>query len=290
MRAEKVFDCDATLGEGACWDAGRNRLWWVDILGRRLFCGDPETGARQTWEMPTEIGACLPAAGGGCVLVLRDRVETFDPETGMRGDYWKGVERRENRFNDAGLDTRGNLWITSMDFDATAPTGQLWRLDPEGVGHPLLGGFPVLNGPVFAPDGRVIYVADTMNGQVLSAPHDPDNGMIGDPKVLIDLGPFGGLADGMAIDADGCLWLARITAGRVSRYAPDGRQLATFALPVPMVTSVAFGGPDLDVLFVTTARILLSDADLAAYPDSGSVFALRPGVKGLDAGSFGGSA
>jgi D-xylonolactonase len=211
----------------------------------------------------------------------------FDPANGARREVWRGTERAKNRFNDAGVDRAGNLWITSMDFDAEEPTRHLWRVDPRVEGRSVLGGYPVLNGPVFSPDDRTIYFADTMNGRVLRARHHPDLGSLGTPEILIDLGPFEGLADGMAIDSEGCVWLARITAGCVSRYAPDGPPLATIALPVPMVTSVAFGGPGLGTLFVTTARIILSERDLDAYPRSGSAFALRPGVKGLDGGCFG---
>jgi sugar lactone lactonase YvrE len=92
---------------------------------------------------------------------------------------------------------------------------------------------------------------------------------------------FDGLADGMAMDAQGCLWLARITAGRVTRHDPAGRPLLTIAVPVPVVTSCAFGGADVSSLCMTTARILLNDAALAACPDSGSVFCVRMQARGL---------
>lgn len=280
MRAEKVFDCDATLGEGASWDTRTQRLWWVDILGKRLFCGDPATLAVQSWKMPAEVGASLPAVDGRRIVVLRDRVEWFSPEKGIHGPLWCGDEPASNRFNDAGIDSRGNLWITSMDFDALQPTGQLWRVTADGRGQAVLGGYAVLNGPVFSPDVHFIYFCDTMNGRVLKAAHDPDTGVVSQPDVLVDLGPCGGLADGMAVDEEGCVWLARITAGRVSRYSPDGVEVATIAVPVPMVTSLSFGGEGLATLYMTTARILLSEPELAAYPESGSVFAVQPGVAG----------
>lgn len=288
MQAEVAFLCEAQLGEGASWDVARNRLWWVDILGKRVFCGDTDTGSVAAWDMPTEVGAAVGAADGRRALVLRDHVALFDAETGATERFWTGTERAENRFNDAGTDPEGCLWIASMDFDATAETGALWRLSRDGNANEMHGHYACVNGPVFAPDGRMIYFCDTMGGRVLKAPYVPDADALGPVRLHIDLGDFGGLSDGMAIDAEGCLWLARFTAGRVTRYDPDGAAMTTFALPVPMVTSLAFGGPDLGLLYATTARIILSATDLAAYPTSGSVYVLDPGVKGLRETPFGG--
>ncbi len=282
MKAEHVFDCDAVLGEGASWDVERQRLWWVDILGRQLFCGDPATGRYDRWAMDTEIGAAVAAPGGRRALVLRDRVELFMPETGAREAIWQGDEAPTNRFNDAGVDRHGALWIGSMDFDATAPTGILWRIGAGGDARRVADGISVMNGPVFAPNGSRLYFCDTMAGRVLALDLDPATGhAIGAPRLHIELGGFGGLADGMAIDAEGCLWLARVTAGRVTRYRPDGTPDLTLAVPVPMTTSVAFGGADLKTLFVTTGRIIMDETDLTGYPASGSVYAFRVDVAGM---------
>jgi len=281
MQTEKRFASTALLGEGASWDADAQALWWVDILGRKLHRADPASGRIESWDQPTEIGASLAAADGRRVLVLRDRVELFEAASGARAIFWHGNEHATNRFNDAGLDRQGNLWVASMDFDATAPTGALWRVTPTGEATRVLGGYAVVNGPVFSPDGGTIYFADTMAGRIMACDHDAASGAVSDPRLFVALGPYDGLADGMAMDAEGCLWLARITAGRVTRYSPDGRALLTVAVPVPMVTSCAFGGADLSSLYITTARILLSDADLAAYPDSGSVFSVPVQTHGL---------
>ncbi len=287
MKAEHVFACDATLGEGASWDQARGKLWWVDILGKRLFCGDPSTGKYASWEMDTEIGAAVAAPHGRRALVLRDRVELFTPETGARDIVWRGDEIATNRFNDAGVDTHGALWIGSMDFDATALTGAVWRLGSGAQESKATDGIAVVNGPVFSLDGRTLYFGDTMAGKVLAMDTDPDTGMaIGRPRLHIDLGGLGGLSDGMAIDSEGCLWLARVTAGRVTRYRPDGTPDMTLAVPVPMVTSLAFGGADLRTLYVTTARIIMDDTDCAAYPDSGSVYAFQVDVAGMPENIF----
>lgn len=281
MQAEKLFASAALLGEGASWDADAQALWWVDILGRKLYRADPATGWIESWDQPTEIGASLAAADGRRVLVLRDRVELFDPASVTRAVFWQGDEPATNRFNDAALDRQGNLWVASMDFDATAPTGALWRVTQAGEATRVLGGYAVINGPVFSPDGGTLYFADTMAGRIMVCEYDAASGAVSDPRLFMALGPYEGLADGMAIDAEGCLWVARITAGRVTRYSPQGAAVTTVAVPVPMVTSCAFGGANLSNLYITTARILLNDADLGAYPDSGSVFCMATQARGL---------
>ena len=281
MQAEKLYASAALLGEGASWDADAQAFWWVDILGRKLYRADPASGRIETWDQPTEIGASIAAADGRRVLVLRDRVELFHPSSGARQVFWQGNEPATNRFNDAGMDRHGNLWVASMDFDATAPTGALWRVTPNGKATRVLGGYAVVNGPVFSPDGGTLYFADTMKGRIMVCDYDAASGAVSGPRLFVALGPYDGLADGMAMDAEGCLWTARITAGRITRYSPDGRPLLTVAVPVPMVTSCAFGGADLSNLYITTARILLNDADLGAYPDSGSVFCMTTQARGV---------
>jgi len=273
-----------TLGEGMICLPGGTEIAWVDILGKRLMRADLDGGDLRETQMETEIGAVLPGRVGEIVLVLRRQVVAMDLETGARRPIWEAGEREaeSNRFNDATVDPFGNLWITSMDFDAEAPTGNLWRLTPQGNASVMAGGFPCLNGPAFSPDGKHLYLGDTMNGKVLVYGHDPESGRLTEPRVFVDLRPFGGLSDGMTVDAGGNLWLCQATAGRVGRFAPDGTKIGTVALPVPIVTSCCFGGPDLSTLYITTARIILDECELEAYPDSGSLYRVETNATGLE--------
>lgn len=281
MTAERIFAGDALLGEGACFEPESDRLWWVDILGRRVFCGNPEDGQIRHWEVESEVGACLPMVDGRRALVLRNSVIAFTPDGGPQETLWHGDEPANNRFNDACIAPDGTLWITSMDFDAEAETGALWRVTGDGNAVCAESGFACLNGPAFSPDGGTLYLSDTMQGRVFAYDHDPRSGALRNRRIHIDLGRFGGLADGMTVDRAGTLWLAQLTVGRVGGYAPDGAHVATIPVPVPMPTSVAFGGGDLRTLYITTARIIADDCDLAAWPDSGSVYAVRMDEPGL---------
>lgn len=288
MIAELFVKRQDMLGEGMLYRSPETGLAWVDILNKRLMLADADGTNIRTVEQDTEIGAVLPGTRDDLILVLRNSVVRFDSNTGTSELLWSAADREPagNRFNDAAVDPFGNLWIGSMDFDAEAPTGVLYRLSPDLQVQTIDSGFKVLNGPTFSPDGRTVYVGDTMAGQVLAYDCDPETGVVGNRRLFLDLGPFGGLPDGMTVDASGNVWACQITAGRIGCYAPDGTKLKSVALPVPMVTSCCFGGSDLSTLYVTTARIILDPIDLEAYPDSGSLYRIPTGSRGLAPNRF----
>ena len=289
MKPELFVSRHETLGEGMMCLPGGDRLAWVDILGKRLILATGDGTILLERNFDTEIGAVLPGSGQELVLVLRKDVVAFDPESGVQRPIWSAneAEPETNRFNDAAIDPAGNLWITSMDFDAEAATGMLWRVTASGEARAMIRGYRCLNGPVFSPEGRTLYLADTMGGKVLAFDLELETGRLSGERVFVDLGPFGGLPDGMTVDAAGHVWLCQLTAGRIGCYAASGEKLRSVALPVPMVTSCCFGGPENRTLFVTTARILLDDIDLDAYPDSGSVYRIETDTTGLAAHCFG---
>lgn len=289
MQVERLLHRQDLLGEGMMWLEDSRRIAWVDILNKRLMIAS-ETGTDLCcYEQATEIGAVLPAATGELVLVLRNQVVAFDEASGKTRLIWsaEGLEPESNRFNDATIDPAGNLWVGSMDYDAEAPTGNLWRVTPDGEASKRASGFQCLNGPAFSRDGKVLYLGDTMRGQVLAYDLDLTTGALANRRVFVDLTPFGGFCDGMTVDLNDNLWVCQITAGRIGCFSPDGHKLHSVALPVPMVTSCCFGGADYSELFVTTARILLDEAELAAYPDSGSLYRIKTGLRGARPTSFG---
>jgi sugar lactone lactonase YvrE len=289
MQVERLLHRQDLLGEGMMWLEDSRRIAWVDILNKRLMIAS-ETGTDLCcYEQATEIGAVLPAATGELVLVLRNQVVAFDEASGKTRLIWsaKGLEPESNRFNDATIDPAGNLWVGSMDFDAEAPTGNLWRVTPDGEASKRASGFQCLNGPAFSRDGKVLYLGNTMRGQVLAYDLDLSTGALANRRVFVDLTPFGGFCDGMTVDLNDNLWVCQITAGRIGCFSPDGHKLHSVALPVPMVTSCCFSGADYSELFATTARILLDEAELAAYPDSGSLYRIKTGLRGARPTSFG---
>lgn len=288
MIAELFLERQDTLGEGILVQTDLNRIAWVDILGKKLMISDLAGEAVQVFDQTVEIGAVLPANDNALILVLRNTVVWFDPETSETNLLWSAGAREPatNRSNDAAIDPFGNFWICSMDFDASAPTGTIYRLCPNGTVDAIDTGFACLNGPAFSNDGTTVYIADTMAGRVFAYAVDPVTQAVNNRRVFLQLGPFEGFPDGMTVDADDHLWVCRLTSGLVSCYTSNGEKLKSVALPVPNVTSCCFGGPDQSTLFVTTARILLDQHDLAALPLSGSVFRIKTDTSGTSPTRF----
>jgi xylono-1,5-lactonase len=289
VNADLLLRRQDELGEGIVYLLDLGKIAWVNILGQKLMLANPDGSEIETYEFESTIGAVLPSADGRLVLVLRNQVAYFDRITGLHEIIWSaGAEEPEhNRFNDAAIDPSGNLWICSMDFGASATTGAIYRVSPVGEAEVIDRGYACLNGPVFSPDGSVAYVGNTMEGRVLAYDIDLATGGVGLPRQFVDFGPFDGLPDGMATDGEGNIWICHVTAGRICCYNPQGIKLRSVALPVPMVTSCAFGGPDMTDMFVTTARIISDTADLDAYPDSGSLYRIKTPVAGQAPFRFG---
>jgi D-xylonolactonase len=292
---QAIWTAGALLGEGLCWSPGRQAIYWVDILGQSLMRLDLATGRRSTWQFPATIGAVAERANGrGLVVSLRRHLAFFDPDT----EALDLLEEAEpalpgNRFNDGKCDAQGRFWACTMDFACVAPTGSLYRLEPEAREPQMVRAwsaqFPVVNGPAWSADGRTLWLNDTARGVVHAFDFDAESGEVSNPRPWLRLGLGDGLPDGMTTDAQGRLWLAHWGGSCVTCHAPDdARDLARIALPASNVTNVAFGGPDLSTLFVTTAATDLSPPERAAQPLAGALFAVETDSIGLAPGLFAG--
>lgn len=282
--AELLWAAGALLGEGATWDAQGQRLWWVDVRGRRLHRMDEAGGDRRSWDLPDLIGCLALTAAPGVVLVgLRGGVHRFDtnrPDAGGETLEFLGAPpelRAAHRINDGKVDPSGGFWFGTMEDAEQKPEGALYRLEAGGQPRRLAGPYTVPNGPAFAPDGSVLYLADSPAGLVHA--FDVRGPALGPAREFLRFDEGEGHPDGITVDAEGCLWVAHWDGGRVSRVAPDGSRLGSIALPVPKVTSCAFGGADLRSLYVTTAGGDGQPGQGAA----GGLFRLRPGVAGIAA-------
>lgn len=199
-------------------------------------------------------------------------------------------DKPANRLNDGKVDRQGRFYAGSMDTQEAGPNGALYRLDPDLSLHRLDTGIVVSNGPCWSPDGRTFYFADTWSGEIWAYDCDPASGAISNRRTFtrVDMSG-GGAADGSTVDAEGYLWNAQVYDGKLVRYAPDGSVDRVIEMPVKKVTSVMFGGPELDVLYVTS----MAKPPLPRFPQDGvargSLFALHGlGVRGLPEPRFGG--
>jgi sugar lactone lactonase YvrE len=192
------------------------------------------------------------------------------------------------RLNDGGCDPAGRLWFGSMATDGQLRRASLYTL---GIDYSLtrtLAPVSISNGLGWSPDGRTMYYVDTPTRRVDVFPFDPEAGALGRRRTLATIPSSDGKPDGLTVDADGNVWVALWGGAAVQRLTPAGRPTGRIELPTRNVTSCCFGGPGFEVLYITTARRGLSAQQLAAEPTAGSLFACRPGARGLPAHPFGG--
>jgi sugar lactone lactonase YvrE len=282
-----VLDAKAELGEGTFWDPAAGVLWWVDIWGKAIHRFDPATGADDRFETPDYVGSLAPRRGGGLVVALHRGFYHFDPATGAFTTLVEPADRHpQTRFNDGKTDRQGRFWAGTVFEDPPRPieyVGALYRLDADLTCHRMVDGVAASNGLAFSPDGRTMYYADSQGGYVWAFDLDPATGAVANRRVFIDFRDSGGCADGATVDVDGCYWSTLPESGKLCRFDPAGKLMRTIMLPTPILTCCEFGGPDLDILYVTSARLRkLTD------PLAGALFAIDVGVKGLTLPAFAG--
>jgi sugar lactone lactonase YvrE len=295
-QAELVLDVRNGVGESPVWDGLRTSLWWVDIPGQALWCWNSQTGQARHWPTPEQTGCIALAADsnhlphGQWIAAMQSGIARLTPQADgtLSSDWITRVTHPQEgmRFNDGRCDRQGRLRAGTMvaDMSLAARSGQLYGLDHTNDGpalRALQGGLITPNGMAFSPDGRTMYLSDSHpSAQIVWAfDYDTDTGTPHNRRALIDFQPLPGRPDGAAVDADGCYWICGNDAGLVHRFTPSGQLDRSLPVPVKKPAMCAFGGAGLDTLFVTSIR---PGGDLSDQPLAGGVFAMRPGVKGLD--------
>jgi sugar lactone lactonase YvrE len=289
--ARLVLDARAELGECPLWCVREQTLYWVDISGRAIHRYDPVAGGDMRWAMPCEPGCIALARGGGIVAALRDGFYRFDPATGaLRKLAEAPYDPARMRFNDGRCDAAGRFWAGAMLESRAMEGASMYCLERgivrEGWGPSRGLGVKVSNGLAFALDGRSVFQSDTSNHVIYRFDFDPAAGTVANRRVFARAADdrqapgYGGRPDGAAIDVEGCYWSAQYEGARVLRYGPDGQVRALVHVPVRRPTMIAFGGPEMRTLYVTTAREGASETELAEFPQSGGLFACEVDVAG----------
>lgn len=284
MSAELIVDARNATGESPVWNAAEQALYWVDIPAGRLHRWSMADGQTQNWQAG-EMLACLAMhPSGGWLAGMQSGLFHLRPQDdgGIRSECLARVEhpRPQMRFNDGRCDRQGRFWAGTMllDMAAGARVGALYRYD--GQLQQRLDDLIVPNGLAFSPDGRIMYLSDSHPTvqAVWAFDYDTDSGTPHNRRLFIDMTRHPGRPDGAAVDVDGCYWICGNDAGLVHRFTPDGRLDRSLAVPVQKPAMCAFGGPQLDTLFVTSIR---PAGDVSEQPLAGGVFALSPGVRGM---------
>ncbi|MFI0897935.1 SMP-30/gluconolactonase/LRE family protein [Streptomyces sp. NPDC020983] len=276
------------LGEGPLWDARVRTLHWVDIVAGEVLSRTEGAGAARVTRVGADVG-CLGLTAEPDVLVaaLRTGWHLLDLRTGaLRLLADPEPDRPSCRFNDGAVDPAGRFWSGTLEDDASGPDGRLHVLDGDGTYRTADGGFRCANGIDWSPDGRWMYVVDSGRDRVYRYAFDAATGALGTREVLADTTALDGVPDGLRVDAAGDVWCAFWDGSHVTRFAPDGTVRERVDLPVRRPTSIAFGGPDLRTMFVTSATRGLSGGQLARRPLSGAVLYREVAVPGLPAHHF----
>jgi sugar lactone lactonase YvrE len=291
VQVDCVLDARAKLGEAPVWCAREQVLWWADIEGRALHCFDPATGQDTAIALPRRIGCFALREQGGFLVALEDGFFFMDADGGLVPILDPEADRPGNRFNDGTTDPAGRFVAGTMPMGPREPVGALYRLWPDRRCEHLFGGLTVTNGCAFSPDGRTFYFSDSESSvrTIWACDHDPASGALTDRRVFVDTHGLAGRPDGGAVDAEGCYWMAGVGGWQLVRFTPAGKVDRIVDLPVEKPTKIAFGGKDLDVLYVTSIGMSLSPGTEARQPQAGGLFGLRvPGVAGVASTRFAG--
>jgi len=286
-----VLNIGAQLGEGAIWSAQEQVLYWVDIPAGRLCRFDPSTGENRVWEMGRSIGCFALRRSRGAVVALADGIFTFDFESNRLeslGDPESHLPM--NRFNDGTVDPRGRFYAGTMPDQGgdakLGPRGALYRVDADRKIHRVMDGFFVINGLAFSPTGTTAYVSDSFPPvrTIWAFDYDLDDAAWTNRRVFLDTRGLPGRPDGGAMDSAGCYWMAGVGGWQLVRITPQGKVDMQIPMPVEKPTRIAFGGKQLDTLYVTSiGKPGITPGSEGQQPDAGGIFALKvPGVSGLE--------
>jgi sugar lactone lactonase YvrE len=272
----------AALGEGPLWDPRTDTLYWVDIIAGIVFAQAPGAARPTRTEVGAQVG-CLGLTDEPYVLVAGmrtgwhlldvgtgDRVLLADPE----------ADRPACRFNDGSVDPAGRFWTGSLEDGETRAEGRLYRLDGRGAFTMVDQGFYCSNGIDWSPDGRWMYFVDSRADVIYRYAFDVESGAVAGRQVFVDTASLPGIPDGLRVDARGDVWCAFWDGAHVTRFTPDGTPAEQVPVPVLRPTSVVFGGPGLGTMYITSASTGLTEAQLAAWPLSGSVLQRTAGTPG----------
>lgn len=264
------------LGESPVWSAAEQRLYWVDSLEGLLHRLDPGTGRHEAFRVPAPVGSFALRRRGGVILALTDGFHAFDPATGATGILAAlDIRHPDLRLNDGKVDREGRFVAGTMHMNlapGVAPLGGMYRLAAGGRASWLAGDIVTANGPCFSPDGRTLYLADSPRQVIWGFDYPAEDAPIGERRVFADLAPLSTAPDGATVDAEGHLWCALVRSGEIARFDPAGRLLQRIRMPVSHPTSLTFGGPALDVLYVTS--ISRSHRLTAPEAEAGGIFAV----------------
>lgn len=286
---EFILDAKAQLGEGPCWEAKSQTLYWVNIHAGEIHAYSPKTNIDQVIIVDEPVGCIAPQKSGELILARKSGFATFELNTGKVTSLVSPEPHQPgNRFNDGKCDPAGRFIAGTMDNAEKEASGSLYSLSSDGTVKTLLTGIRISNGLAWNPDYHTMYYIDTPTRLVMAYQYDLVTGNISQPREAVHIPAEMGWPDGMTSDMEGNLWIAMWGGAKITKWDPlSGRLLQAIPLPALNVTSCAFGGEGLTDLYITSARKGMSEKQLLQYPLTGGLFRLQAGVKGMPTFTYG---
>jgi sugar lactone lactonase YvrE len=276
-----AWNIGAELGEGPIWVERDRCLWFVDIKAPEIHRFSPADGAKRSWDAPELVGFVVASNDGNFIAGLQTGLFRFDPDSGAFDRLVKvEPETPGNRLNDGVVDPDGRLWFGTMDNQEKQKSGAFFCYSDGKLALAAITRVAITNGPAVSPDGRLLYVVDTLRGTIDRADIHGD-GSLGQARPFVKIEASEGFPDGPTVDSEGCVWIGLYGGWEARRYSPDGNLLARVRFPVANITKVAFGGDDLRTGYATTARQGLTAEQRALQPQAGDLFEFRTDVPGI---------
>lgn len=288
MVPENVVKVGNVIGEGPRWNVAEQRLYWVDFIeNQNIHTWQPSTGELQTYRTEAPVTALGFRRSGDLIVATGGQIATCNLATGKLSDFTRVDGRPSMRLNDGAVDAQGRFWVGSMHSEKQdEPHGSLYRFDADGSLHTMDSGITVSNGLGWSPDQRTLYFVDTYRRVIYGYDYAAAAGTIKNRRVFVRTVEADGYPDGLAVDAEGHVLVAFWGGWKVVRYDPDGKQEREIRFPVANPTACAFGGANLDELYVTSARLALKPEELARQPMAGDLFRVRMNIKGQEEAPF----
>ena len=282
-----LVDAKAMIGEGPIWDDQKQKLFWVDILGKTLYAYDPVDGRNLRYDVGQYVGTIVPWRANEVMLAVYDGFASYNLETQQLHLITNPEsDKPNNRFNDGKCDPAGRFWAGTMALENQTDEGALYCMETDFSVSKKFGDVGISNGITWSLDHKTMYYIDSIAHNVRAYEYDIDAGTICKERVIIEVPEEIGIPDGMAIDEEGMLWIAKFHGSRVCRWHPQtGEILQTIHLPASCITACAFGGKNLDTLYITSAAL---ESGIPGEPLAGGLFSIKPGVCGVPAFRFGG--
>jgi sugar lactone lactonase YvrE len=283
-----AYKTDAALGEGAIWNYETNELYWIDIEGKSFNIFNPTTNKNRSFSTTSQIGTVVPKNNNEALIALTDGIYTINVHTGETSLF---LDMKADlvgcRLNDGKCDPAGRLWIGSMHWEQKKGHAKLFSINNKAELNTKIDSVTISNGIVWTADKKTMYYIDTPTSQIKAYDYDNATGNISNERVAVQVAPELGFPDGMTIDEEDMVWVGMWNGNAVIRFNPKtGKVLQKVEVPAHNITSCAFGGKNLDTLYITSAKLDMTEEELKKYPLAGSVFKIVPGVKGVKSYSF----